>query len=262
MSKWVNLDLDSIKIVDDTTDKVIYSINEGWTIEEEQRPVSDNNPVIIELVNPKDYQNGGINVLGNTSGDIYKLTWHVKEVAMLRKENYHLEYTVTMDTKEQNFEYNTNYKTNGVTTIRFKNENNEEKVEELKVPTGQVKYPESGKMIFNPGTASHIAYLYVDLNGNVEYSHKIDFEEKDTSANLPYKEGYTLVAFIKQAQSGMIWTSNQVSDEVLKKIIASIKKNDKAYKGHNAVTYGNGSHSLTTVNKNKKKAHTVIYNFE
>lgn len=262
MSKWVNLDLDSIKIIDDTTNTVIYSIKEGWTIEENKRPVKNSNPVIIELVNPKDYQNGGINVLGNTSGDIYKITWNVKEGAMLRTENYHLEYIVTMDTKEQNFEYNKNYKTNGVTTITYQNENNEKKVEELKVPTGQVKYPTSGEMAFNPGSASHIAYLYIDSNGNVEYSHKIDFNEKDSKVVLPYKEGKILAVFIKQAQTGMIWTSNQVDDETLTQIIKSIKKNDKAYKGHNAVAYGNGNHILTVVNKNKKKSRTVIYSFK
>ena len=33
-----------------------------------------------------------------------------------------MEYTVVMDTKEQNFEYNRDYRTNGNTSITYKNE--------------------------------------------------------------------------------------------------------------------------------------------
>ena len=127
--------------------------------------------------------------------------------------------------------------------------------------TGNAKYPTTGPMTFNPGSASHIAYLYIDSKSNIKHSHKIDFKGKDSEAILPYKEDKILVVFIKQAQTGMIWTSNQVDNDKLIKIIESIKKNDKAYKGHNAVAYGNSSHNLTVVNKNKKKSHTVIYNF-
>lgn len=262
MSKWVNLDIDSFKIVDDTTGEIIYTVSDGWLISEEERPVKNDNPIVIEKVNSKDYALGGNEVLGNTNGDIYKVTWYVKDGAMLRSENYHLEYTVVMDTKEQNFEYNKNYKTNGNTSITYKDELNNKKTEEISVPTGMLKNPISGKFSFDKGEASHIAFLYVDKNGNVEYSHKIDLGNKDTTVNLPYKDGYTLVVFVKQSTSGMIWTSNQVDKEMLDKIVTVIKKKDKAYKGHDTVAYGNGSHSLTYTKGNKKKVHTVIYNFE
>lgn len=261
MSKWVNIDLDSIKIVDDTKEKVIYTITEGWQIEE-NRPTKEENPVKIELIEKENYAEGGLDVQGNINGDIYKLTWHVKDGALLRSENYHLEYVVKMDTKEQNFEYNKDYNLNGTTTINYKNENNEDVTENIKVPTGKANYPSTGTVTFKKGTASHIVYLYIDQNNNIEYANKIDFSSKDTKANLPYKEGKVLVVFIKQAKSGIIWTSNQVSDETLDKIVTAIKKYDKAYKGHDAVAYGNGVHELSYKNGNKNKIKTVSYNFE
>lgn len=262
MSKWVNLDVDSFKIVDDTNGEIIYTINDGWLVSEDKRPVDRENPIIVENVIPVDYVNGGNDVIGNTNGDIYKVTWYVKDGAMLRSENYHLEYMVIMDVKENNFEYNKNYKTNGNTSVTYKDDVNNIVKEEISVPVGMKKNPSSGKFSFSKGSASHIAFLYVDAYGNVNYSHKIDFGNKDTSVKLPYKDGYVLAVFVKQAKSGMIWTSNQVSGDVMEKIILSIKKNDKAYKGHDAIAYGNGNHILTYTNGNKKKLHTVVYNFE
>jgi len=262
MSKWVNIDLNSIKIINDTTDEIIYTVEEGWRISESLRPTNQESPVKIELITKDKYNYGGIEVIGNEHNEIYKLTWNVKDGALLRSENYHLEYNVTMDTKEQNFEYNKEYNLNGNTTIKYKDENNQQKEENIKVPTGHAKNPTEGFVKFDKGTASHIAYLYIDENNNIEYLNKIDFTNKDTKAKLPYKEGYTLVVFIKQAKSGMIWTSNKVSDETLDKIIKSIKTNDKAYKGHDSVVYGNGKHILSYTNGNKNKVKKVTYTFE
>lgn len=262
MSKWVNLDLTSLKIVDDTKESVIYTITDGWLIPEGERPVNNDNPIIVEKVSYEDYILGGNEVVGNANGDIYKIKWYVKEGAMLRSENYHLEYTVLMDTKEQNFEYNKNYYTNGNTSITYRDDLNNEKINGITVPTGILKKPVSGNVYFDKGTVSHMAFLYVDKQGKVEYSHKIDFDNKDIRASLPYKDGYTLVVFVKQSTSGMIWTSNQVDEKILEKIVTVIKKKNKAYKGHDAVAYGNGSHSLTYAKGNKKKMHTVVYNFE
>ena len=261
MSKWVNLDLSSLKIVDDTKKQVIYTITDGWLIEEAKRPVKLNNPIIIDKVDPTDYVLGGKEVIGNTNGDIYRLKWYVKEGAMLRSENYHIEYNVYMDDKEQNFEYNKNYFTNGNTTISYKDENNNEQNEMIKVPTGILKNPSVGKMNFKKGSASHVAFLYVDSEGNIKYANKIDFDDNDTNVELPYKDGYTLVVFIKQSTSGMIWSSNQLEEETLNNVVAAIKKYDKAYKGHNAVAYGNGKHVLTYTKGNKKNTKTVTYEF-
>jgi len=262
MSKWVNLDLNSIKIVNDATNEIIYTIKDGWLIDESLRPTKKDTPIVIEKVSSDKYIYGGNNVIGNTNSDIYKITWYVKEGALLRKENYHLEYIVNMDTNEYNFEYNKEYPTNGTTNVTYIDENNNKIIENIKVPSGKVNSPNKGIVNFNKGTASHIAYFYIDKNGNVEYLNKTDFNNKDTYAILPYKEGYTLVVFIKQAQSGMIWSSNKLNDTIMNKVIKSIKENDKAYKGHDAITYGNGNHELIYTNGKKNKTKSVIYNFQ
>ena len=166
-----------------------------------------------------------------------------------------------MDDKEQNFEYNKNYFTNGNTTISYKDENKNEQNEMIKVPTGILKNPSVGKMNFKKGSASHVAFLYVDSEGNIKYANKIDFDDNDTNVELPYKDGYTLVVFIKQSTSGMIWSSNQLEEETLNNVVAAIKKYDKAYKGHNEVAYGNGKHVLTYTKGNKKNTKTITYEF-
>ena len=62
MSKWVNIDLDTLKIVDVTTGKTIWSAAEGWLIDEALRPTAQEIPVIAELVNSADYAAGGVDV--------------------------------------------------------------------------------------------------------------------------------------------------------------------------------------------------------
>ena len=72
---------------------------------------------------------------------------------------------------------------------------------------------------------------------------------------------YISAVFIKQAQSGMIWTAEDVSEETMNEIIASVKANDKAYKGHDAEVFGEGNHDLTYTNGKKAKTKTVTYVF-
>ena len=139
MSKWVKLDQNSIAIVDDTTDTVIYRMEQGWLIEEDKRPTLKEQPVKIELVPASEYAEGGDAVEGNTSGEIYKLTWYVKDGAMLRSENYHLEYIVTADNEEAGFEYKTEYPANGKTEVEYKDENGDTKKEDIKVPNVNFK---------------------------------------------------------------------------------------------------------------------------
>jgi len=261
MSKWVNLDLNSIKIVNDITNETIYTLNDGWLVDEALRPTKKEEPKIIEKISNENYIYGGNNVIGNTNGDIYKITWYVKDGALLRKDSYHLEYIINMDTNEHNFEYEKLYPTNGTTNVTYVDENNNKIIEEIKIPNGKINTPNEGIVNLKKGTASHIAYFYIDKSGNIEYFNKIDFDNNDTHAILPYKEGYTLVTFIKQAQSGMIWSSNKLNDTLINKVIATIKEKDKAYKGHDTIVYGNGNHELTYTNGKKKKNKTVIYSF-
>ena len=119
-------------------------------------------------------------------------------------------------------------------------------------------------LYFDKGTASHICYLYVDrATGEVLFDHKCDFSSSATSALIPAKKGYISVIFIKQAQSGIIWTAEEVSDEVMDVIVASVIANDRSYKGHDAEAYGEGTHALTYSigNAKKGKTKTVSYCF-
>jgi len=136
MSKWVNLDKTTIKVVDNYAGKTIWTSAEGWLISE-NRPTAQENPVIVEEVPADAYANGGPDVVGNENGTIYKLTWYVKDGAMLRNHNYSLVYEVDVDTQETGFEYNTDYPANGNTTIDYTEKNGDETTEvteEIDVP--------------------------------------------------------------------------------------------------------------------------------
>lgn len=256
MSKWINLDPDTVKIVDNVTGETIYSVKDGWLINE-NRPTSQEVPVVIEKVDAADYANGSSNVEGNINGDIYKLTWYVKDGALLRSENYSLVYEVNVDVDEEGFVYGTDYPANGNTNMNYVDENRESKTEKIDVP--DVNAFRRG-VEFNEGEASHICYLRIDKDGNVEFLSKNDFEASDAFAPIQKEDGYISAVFIKQAKSGMIWTSEEVSDEILDNVIASVKANDKAYKGHDAVAFGNGEHQLT-YKVNSRKTKTVTYKF-
>ncbi len=132
MSKWVILDPASVAVVDDTTGEAIWTAVDGWLIEDGRPTAAE--PVIIEKVSAAKYALGGADVVGNAHGDIYKLTWSVKDGAMLRSENYHLEYNVTLDTQEPGYVAGLNYPANGDTTVDYKDENGEDKTEDIKVP--------------------------------------------------------------------------------------------------------------------------------
>lgn len=132
MSKWVNYDA-NLKIIDDNSGETIWTEADGWLIDE-GRPTAKETPVKVELVDAADYVNGGNDVVGNTSGDIYKLTWYVKDGALLRSDNYTLTYEVTVDTEEDGFVYFTDYPANGNTDLTYKDENDEEHTNPIKVP--------------------------------------------------------------------------------------------------------------------------------
>ena len=57
--------------------------------------------------------------IGNTTGDIYKLTWYVKDDALLRTDTYSLCYTVTVDTAEEGYVAGTDYPANGYTDLTY-----------------------------------------------------------------------------------------------------------------------------------------------
>ena len=134
MSKWVNFEQGTIKITDNTTGKVIYDEAKGGWLIDVGRPTAQQIPVIVENVWQGEYAEGGENVVGNVSGEIYKLTWYVKDGAMLRTDNYTMSYYVTVDTEEAGFEYDESYPANGLTTESYKDENGNGVTKEIKVP--------------------------------------------------------------------------------------------------------------------------------
>ncbi len=152
MSKWVNLDTDTVRVMNDTTGETVWSAEKGWLVAEEARPTTQETPVIIEKISPVDYDDGGEDVVGNESGDIYKLTWYVKDDALLRIDTYSLRYIVTVDTQEPGFKPGTNYPANGDTSVTYEDENgkptgNEIKVPTVKVPAYTVTYISRGKTV-------------------------------------------------------------------------------------------------------------------
>lgn len=57
-------------------------------------------------------------VKGNTSNDIYKITWYITGTFKY-EDNYILSYQVDVDTLEESFEFNKDYKANGDTTLTY-----------------------------------------------------------------------------------------------------------------------------------------------
>ncbi len=122
VSKWGILQPNTIKIYDG--DKVIYEYSEEtqsfeWTISEEERPVTSQIPIEVTVLEKDEYDVGGANTIGNTSGDIYKIYWKVKDGELFKTDHYHIEYEVLLDTEEEGFEYNVEYPTNGDSVVDY-----------------------------------------------------------------------------------------------------------------------------------------------
>ncbi|MBQ3108017.1 MAG: LPXTG cell wall anchor domain-containing protein, partial [Clostridia bacterium] len=122
MSKWVTLEGDSIRIYD--KEECIYAYNPAtntyeWMVDEDSRPTAEI-PIEIQLVDPSEYPNGGAEVEGNSNGDIHKIIWKVKDGALLASDQYSMKYIVKVDTEEEGFQYDTEYVSNGTTTVHHK----------------------------------------------------------------------------------------------------------------------------------------------
>lgn len=154
MSKWVRLDLDSIKIFKDDVCICKYNYNEEtgvgeheWLIPEADRP-TEKIPITVTVVKATDYTAGGKEVIGNQSGDIYKIIWQVKDDTILVSDNYSLVYEVIIDENEPGFVAGTKYPTNGETIEEFVDPKGELKslsIEVPKVPTREIIQPSTGE---------------------------------------------------------------------------------------------------------------------
>lgn len=257
MSKWVNLDAATLKIVNNATGETIWSAADGWLISE-SRPTGREVPVIVEKIDPADYEAGGADVIGNTSGDIYKLTWFVKTGAMLRSDTYSLKYAVTTDTAEKGFRYNTAYPANGITALHYIDETGAEKNETIVVPNVDTvkEVPDEFYISFQSGKASNISFMLIDeATGAVEFLYKIDIKN-ETSFKIPTEEGKISAVFVKQSTSGMFWFAEEVDEALVNATIACLKANNRSYKGYNAIAFGEGEHTLEF-----KKNKFATYNF-
>ncbi len=231
MSKWVNLDPSTLKIVDVTTGQVIWTAADGWLITE-GRPTAQEVPVIVELIEKDGYAAGGPDVEGNISGDIYKLTWYVKDGALLRSDNYKLVYEVTVDTAENGFEYGVDYPANGETNITYTDETPKKVTVNIKVPNVTPEAPKKTTVSFESGEASNISFMLIDkATGKVTFLKKIDIGG-ETSFEIPTEEGYISAVFVKQSTSGMFWTSEEIDEETQNAVIKCLKANNPSYKGH------------------------------
>lgn len=136
ISKWMILDTTTIKVIDNNLGKSIWKSTDGWLITE-NRPTSQETPVVVEEIPIERYAEGGTKVLGNRSGSIYKVTWYVNDGTMHENSNYTLVYEATIDTQEPGFEYNANYPVNGNTTISYREKSGDEitkVIEDIPVP--------------------------------------------------------------------------------------------------------------------------------
>ena len=123
--------------------------------------------------------------------------------------------------------------------------------------TFNVDEPETPPTVsFQNGDASNISFMLIDADGNVEFLYKVDIEN-ETSFDIPMEAGKISAVFVKQSTSGMFWTSEQVSEEVLNNVIACLEANNPSYKGYNAACYGAGQHELEF-----KSGKFVTYTFE
>lgn len=121
-------------------DVLLYSFDENggtWHVSEDQRPV-DGVPLTIERVPAGEYSGGGEDVIGNSNGEIYKLTWRVKNGALLSTDRYRLVYDVRMDTGEKGFRYGKDYPLNGNTANYYLDPNNNLRRGGMPVPEGEV----------------------------------------------------------------------------------------------------------------------------
>ncbi|MBO5744748.1 MAG: LPXTG cell wall anchor domain-containing protein, partial [Clostridia bacterium] len=134
MSKWINLIPETIKVVDKNgvvvaefdaenspknEDGEFTSYVYKWTSE----PLcAEKAPIILDLIPEEEYAAGGPEVEGNVSGDIYRITWNIKDGPLYRYDSYSLKYDVTVDYDEPELKFDTNLPTNGNTDVEYTNE--------------------------------------------------------------------------------------------------------------------------------------------
>lgn len=108
-SKWViPMDVNGDNIFDE---KDITLTNDGVL-------VPDANIEVIKLTEEEIQNSADEQIKGNTNGDIYKITWYLKD-KFKHSDKYELSYKVKVDTQEEGFVSEELYKANGETTLTY-----------------------------------------------------------------------------------------------------------------------------------------------
>lgn len=224
MSKWAILDTSSIKVVDVAMDKVIWSAKEGWLIDE-NRPTAMDVPVKVDLVDPKDYIDGGLDVVGNKNGDVFVLTWYVKDGPLLRSDIYKLVYEVELDVEEDGFVFGEDYPTNGRTEVNY-NGNQTNVVKPPKANTPDPVSVELGGVKYLDGQlAPDFAFCLMDADGNVirealsAKDGSFTFDALEFTAKGVYK--FTVVEAVGDDE-------NIIYDETVYEITVTVTGDDEA----------------------------------
>lgn len=186
MSKWVTLDLDSIRIYKDNVCICKYNYDEKtgtgtheWLIADEDKP-TEKIPITVTIVKATDYSLGGNDVIGNKSGDIYKIIWQVKDDTLLVSDHYSLVYEVIIDKNESGYISGAIYPTNGNTFAEYTTSEGIEKSESLYIPSISTPEDEKNNTIENT-VSNEITNSTIENNVNKNTTTTPTTEESSSS---------------------------------------------------------------------------------
>ena len=131
MSKWVILDPTTIKVVDGNGNVVAEFDAENSPKDENGNYTSylykwvgkalckEKAPIVLDLIPESEYAAGGPDVVGNVDGDIYRITWNLKDGPLMRSDIYELQYEVMANTEEPGFVFGKDQPANGNTYLEY-----------------------------------------------------------------------------------------------------------------------------------------------
>lgn len=219
MSKWVKLDENSIRIYRDDT--LIWTVDEGWLIDESEIPTA--NPVKID-----------------TDANGHKrITWLIKDGPLYYTDRYYLKYTVDVDETVEGFEYDTMYPANDPTHVEYIDENGEKQEDPIEVPdVQQPTEPDDFKED--------------DMGFRI---YKSDAEDKTPISDITFK------IYNVAAEDGDTISEKPTAEEVAKyatdaNLVGSITTNAAGYAALNVTEagYGEGLYLIIEQESEKVKA--------
>ena len=146
MSKWVILDPTTVRVVDGNGNLIAMFDEENSPKDADgnytaylykwvgEALCANKAPIVLDLIPESEYAAGGADVIGNADGEIYRITWNLKDGPLMRNEAFALQYQVIINTEEPGFEYNKDYPANGNTFAEYKDEDGKDNKTDIKVP--------------------------------------------------------------------------------------------------------------------------------